>query len=369
MATHGDMAAADPHMQQALLEEYPPAKRTQFTEPMKFLPVFLVSCTILGLYALYTVTHCLRLLQLGLSENMVDQEQKERGIVHFALLNGFTFMLLVSYLRSIFTNPGEVPDHDPRWQYEPTDNKIRAPEEFCETKKSGERRDCKWCAKFKPDRAHHCRSCTTCVLKMDHHCPWIYNCIGYYNYKYFFLTLVYAVCSCQLIAWTMIESSIRTIEKDDDFLTMFGTIFGQTLSFSLGFLLLGFLGFHCWLVSQSITTIEWCENKMRKEGQEQEASPYDQGPFKNFQETLGWNPLLWLLPIGGPPGDGLEFAFDSSRLGRNIEAGRKIQRDVPVQDDHPFNPHTQANVNVDYDGHVYASHKKRGIFAGHGFAG
>merc|ERR1712196_74200 len=104
----------------------------------------------------------------------------------------------------------------------------------------------------------------------------------------------------------------------------------------------------------------WCENKMRKEGQEQtsDVSPYHLGCFKNFQETLGSNPLLWLLPIGGPPGDGLTFQFDASRLGRPVEVARGIAgKDASPQS------------NLDYDGRVYTPYMKPGGYAGHGFAG
>ncbi|KAK7447090.1 hypothetical protein VKT23_014304 [Stygiomarasmius scandens] len=37
----------------------------------------------------------------------------------------------------------------------------------------------------KPYRAHHCRSCGTCVLRYDHHCPWIGQCVGARNHKFF----------------------------------------------------------------------------------------------------------------------------------------------------------------------------------------
>jgi palmitoyltransferase len=57
--------------------------------------------------------------------------------------------------------------------------------------KEENRRFCSHCLKFKPDRCHHCRQCNSCVLKMDHHCPWVINCIGFYNYKYFINMLVY----------------------------------------------------------------------------------------------------------------------------------------------------------------------------------
>ncbi|KAJ7896926.1 zf-DHHC-domain-containing protein [Mycena leptocephala] len=44
---------------------------------------------------------------------------------------------------------------------------------------------CSCCSIVKPYRAHHCRTCGTCILKFDHHCPWIGQCVGARNHKFF----------------------------------------------------------------------------------------------------------------------------------------------------------------------------------------
>jgi len=51
-------------------------------------------------------------------------------------------------------------------------------------------RFCYTCNIIKPPGVSHCKTCNVCVERFDHHCPWVGNCIGKNNYKYFFIFLI-----------------------------------------------------------------------------------------------------------------------------------------------------------------------------------
>ena len=36
---------------------------------------------------------------------------------------------------------------------------------------------------------------------MDHHCPWVGNCVGYQNYKFFILLLIYGSLISTYFVW------------------------------------------------------------------------------------------------------------------------------------------------------------------------
>jgi|Transcript_15001 hypothetical protein len=309
-------------------------KPGRFGEPAKFLPVAFVCCTISSLYLIYVIFHCIPMLQFATDLDHRDDARRSRGIVQIIIFHITTAMLLLCYVKSILEHPGEIPDHDPHWHYEGAQqSKMGAATgmDLKETKKSGERRHCKWCGKYKPDRCHHCRVCRTCILKMDHHCPWIYNCVGFRNYKFFFLLLFYCVLTLQMMIWTMAESVLRSWDVDTPFVVMFFVLFGETLAIFLGFLLTAFFGFHIWLMLKAMTTIEFCEKKMPKkqpaEGSADTISAYSLGCYGNVCAVLGKNPLIWFIPISphGYGDDGLQYptSYDDAFLqGRQYEPGR-----------------------------------------------
>jgi hypothetical protein len=269
----------------------------------KFLPVVFVSCCIVGLYLIYTVFHLLS------SSNV---------ILEAVCFNALTILLVVCYGRSIITPPGAIPSeeeeedrpcahaHDDRESRRLLSHDGLPSSKLQERKRStGQRRHCKWCAEYKPDRTHHCRTCGKCVLKMDHHCPWIINCVGFRNHKYFFLLIFYATLDCNFIVWTMLESVRDAVASGSSVVAMFLLLFGETLAIFTGLLALVFFSFHLWLMLKGMTTIEFLEKSTKKGGHS--ISPYDFGVFRNIQAVLGDNPLLWLLPCSPPSGTGVSF--------------------------------------------------------------
>ncbi|KAF9083412.1 hypothetical protein BGX23_011503 [Mortierella sp. AD031] len=80
------------------------------------------------------------------------------------------------------------------------------------SKRNGRPRWCNVCKVVKPDRCHHCSECNRCVLRMDHHCPWINACVGFNNYKYFYLFIFYGSLSSLWVVGSMIPLLIQVLQ-------------------------------------------------------------------------------------------------------------------------------------------------------------
>lgn len=106
-----------------------------------------------------------------------DLVYKIGNLVVFELL---TFLAMVSHFRTMCTDPGAVP-------------RGTATKEAIEQLGLTEGQvlyKCQKCCSIKPERAHHCSVCQRCIRKMDHHCPWVNNCVGENNQKFFVLFTV-----------------------------------------------------------------------------------------------------------------------------------------------------------------------------------
>jgi len=234
-------------------------------------------------------------------------------------------------------HPGTIPDQDisgeDAWEIVP--QIVVAKDKFVdnldavglEVKRSGDRRTCKWCCKYKPDRAHHCRVCRMCILKMDHHCPWIYNCVGWRNFKYFYLLILYVVLSLHWIVWTMMGTLLDAVNDESSaFLPLFMVLLGESLAIMIGLVMTLFLGFHTYLMCKAMTTIEFCE---KSKDPRRSSSLYTKDLMSNIKAVLGENMLLWFLPFSPPLGDGLQFLTEETPLKNACSTPLKTSRDHP----------------------------------------
>lgn len=285
----------------------------RFGELSKLMPVMMVVSIILFLYVEYVFFHCMRLLQWDMPPKYRIEEDVRNGQIQLVAFHCITALLLYCFGRCILTFPGTIPDNahwnlhsDVQVGDESSDVKL------IEKKHTGERRHCKWCLKYKPDRTHHCRVCNICVLRMDHHCPWVYNCIGFRNHKYFFLLLIYTAMDLILICTTLFDSVWWSTRTDVNVCMMFALMSGEALATFMMVMTTSFLVFHVWLMLKSMTTVEFCEKSLKKQGYN--ASIYSLGSYANLCAVLGPQPLLWFLPVSMPVGNGIMWDADAPAM-------------------------------------------------------
>ncbi|XP_024052855.1 probable palmitoyltransferase ZDHHC8 isoform X2 [Terrapene carolina triunguis] len=235
-------------------------------KPTKYIPVSTAAALLVGSTTLFFVFTCPWLTR-AISPAI-------------PVYNGLVFLfVLANFSMATFMDPGVFPRAD---EDEDKDDDFRAPL-YKNVEIKGIQVRMKWCATchfYRPPRCSHCSVCDNCVEDFDHHCPWVNNCIGRRNYRYFFLFLLslsthmVGVFSFGLI---YILNHMEKLGAAHTTITM--AVMCVTGLFFIP--VIGLTGFHIVLVARGRTTNEQVTGKFRGG-----VNPFTRGCCGNVEHVL-----------------------------------------------------------------------------------
>eukprot|EP00418_Pyrodinium_bahamense_P042083 CAMPEP_0179206628 /NCGR_PEP_ID=MMETSP0796-20121207/103031_1 /TAXON_ID=73915 /ORGANISM="Pyrodinium bahamense, Strain pbaha01" /LENGTH=318 /DNA_ID=CAMNT_0020911551 /DNA_START=41 /DNA_END=997 /DNA_ORIENTATION=+ len=247
-------------------------------------------------------------------------------VLPFAVLfNSVWFLAVWSYFRAYLADPGTVPG---RWQDFVRQMGDALPVAPARPEwQPGKATYCRKCQMPRPERAKHCKVCEICVLRMDHHCPWINNCVGFYNHKFFLLLGIYSCSACLAGLGTSLSELALCIgavmrmedgrafaweEKDLETIDALVFLVFGVMALFVAVLLTPLLSTHLPLAMQNITSIE--------DNYENMPNPFDQGDASaNLAQIFGAFGLDWFFPVYPckPLTDGVSFERCDDPLGQS----------------------------------------------------
>ena len=189
------------------------AHRTGPYAIVAWVPLAVISVTELCVWFVTTFVVLTPLVSPGFSLTpqptlMPQPTRLERAVGWLLLLvYQIIFLLLcISVVRTVVTPPGDIPSwlrSDGRSDLHSYSNLLQAVER---KKKDGSPRFCRKTSAYKPDRAHYCHEVGRCVLQFQTFSLPFNSAIGFYNYKYYLLTLLFgALCAAWAVASTLPE--------------------------------------------------------------------------------------------------------------------------------------------------------------------
>ncbi|XP_032899843.1 palmitoyltransferase ZDHHC8 [Amblyraja radiata] len=235
-------------------------------KPTKYIPVSTAAALLVGASTLFFAFTCPWLT------NEISPA--------IPVYNGLVFLfVLANFSMATFMDPGIFPRAH---EDEDKDDDFRAPL-YKNVEIKGIQVRMKWCATchfYRPPRCSHCSVCDNCVEDFDHHCPWVNNCIGRRNYRYFFLFLL--SLSIHMVG-VFIFGLIYVLNHIEELSTPCTAITMAVMCVAGLFFIpvVGLTGFHMVLVARGRTTNEQVTGKFRGG-----VNPFTRGCCGNVEYVL-----------------------------------------------------------------------------------
>ncbi|XP_072250668.1 palmitoyltransferase ZDHHC18a isoform X1 [Leuresthes tenuis] len=214
----------------------------------------------------------------------------EHLTVFIPVIGGVLFVFVVmSLMRTSFTDPGILPRATPdeaadiERQIDTSGSSTYRPpprtREILINQQVVKLKYCFTCKMFRPPRTSHCSLCDNCVERFDHHCPWVGNCVGKRNYRFFYSFIISLsfltsfIFGCVVTHITLRsqagKSLVQAIQESP------ASVVELVICFFSIWSILGLSGFHTYLVASNLTTNEDIKGSWSsKRGAEESGNPY-----------------------------------------------------------------------------------------------